>query len=52
MSQSLQEMNGLVREAGKFRLGNAGIFDSAGVVHIVPPAFFVPEVIRDSLREF
>ena len=40
-------MNGLVHDAGKFRSGNVGIFDKAGVVHIAPPALLVPEHISN-----
>nr|DAE50595.1 MAG TPA: Fic family protein [Bacteriophage sp.] len=40
-------MNGLIRENGRFRNGGVGIFDGGRVVHIAPPAKFVPGLIGD-----
>lgn len=40
-------MNGLVRENGQFRSGNVGIFDGEALIHMAPPAHFVPEHIRN-----
>lgn len=39
-------MNGLVKEAGQLRTGQVGVYNSKGeVVHLAPPAEFVPEQI-------
>lgn len=40
-------MNGLVPENGKFRSGGVGVFDGEMLVHIAPPAEFVPEHINN-----
>lgn len=40
-------MNGLVPENGKFRSGGVGVFDGETLVHIAPPAEFVPEHINN-----
>lgn len=40
-------MNGLVPENGRFRSGNVGIFDGDVLVHMAPPAEFVPEHIHN-----
>lgn len=40
-------MNGLVSEAGKIRTGQVGVYNGEGkVVHLAPPAKFVPEQLR------
>ena len=37
-------MNGLVKEAGRLRLGQVGVYNQDGkVVHLAPPAEFVPQ---------
>ena len=36
-------MSGLIRENGKFRSGGVGIFDGDVLIHMAPPANFVPE---------
>ena len=37
-------MNGLVKEAGKLRSGQVGVYNQEGkVVHLAPPADFVPQ---------
>ena len=36
-------MKGLVREAGRFRSGDVGVFEGTRLVHIAPPAGLVPE---------
>lgn len=37
-------MNGLVKEAGRFRSGQVGVYNQDGkVVHLAPPADFVPQ---------
>lgn len=38
-------MNGLVPENGKFRSGGIGVFDGEVLIHMAPPAEFVPEHI-------
>ena len=41
-------MNGLVKEAGQLRTGQVGVYNTNGeVVHIAPPANFVPEQIEN-----
>ena len=40
-------MNSLILENGKFRSGGVGVFDGDVVVHMAPPAAFVPEQIQD-----
>lgn len=40
-------MNGLVPENGRFRSGNVGIFDGDVLIHMAPPAEFVPEHIHN-----
>ena len=40
-------MNGLIKENGRFRDGNVGIYEGEAVVHIAPPAKFVPQLIGD-----
>lgn len=39
-------MNGLVPENGSFRSGGVGIFDGDVLIHMAPPAEFVPEQIQ------
>lgn len=38
-------MDGLVKDAGRFRNGNVGVFDDDQLVHPGTPAHYVPEVI-------
>lgn len=40
-------MNGLVPENGKFRSGGVGVFDGEALIHMAPPAEFVPEHIHN-----
>ena len=40
-------MNGLVPENGKFRSGNVGVFDGEVLIHMAPPAEFVPGHIHN-----
>ena len=40
-------MNGLVQENGRFRSGGVGVFDGDVLIHMAPPAKFVPEHIRN-----
>ena len=40
-------MNGLVPENGKFRSGSVGVFDGEVLIHMAPPAEFVPEHIHN-----
>lgn len=40
-------MNGLVPENGKFRSGGIGVFDGEVLIHMAPPAEFVPEHIHN-----
>ena len=40
-------MNGLVLENGKFRSGGVGAFDGEVLIHMAPPAKFVPEHIHN-----
>ena len=40
-------MNGLVSENGKFRFGGVGVFDGEVLIHMAPPAEFVPEHIHN-----
>lgn len=40
-------MNGLVPENGKFRSGGVGVFDGNVLIHMAPPAEFVPEHIHN-----
>lgn len=40
-------MNGLVPENGKFRSGGVGVFDGTVLIHIAPPAEFVPQHIHN-----
>lgn len=40
-------MEGLISENGKFRSGGVGVFDGSVVVHIAPPAKFVPGQIQE-----
>ena len=40
-------MNGLVPENGRFRSGGVGIFDGEVLIHMAPPAKFVPEHIHN-----
>ena len=40
-------MNGLVPENGSFRSGGVGVFDGDRLIHMAPPAEFVPEHIRN-----
>ena len=41
---------GLVKEAGMFRRGGVGVFAGDRLVHMAPPASFVPQQIEDLLR--
>lgn len=40
-------MNGLVPENGRFRSGGVGVFDGEVLIHMAPPATFVPEHIHN-----
>ena len=40
-------MNGLIQDNGRFRSGGVGVFDGKVLVHMAPPAEFVPEHIRN-----
>ncbi len=40
-------MNGLIPENGKFRSGGIGVFEGEALVHLAPPAKFVPEHIHN-----
>lgn len=40
-------MNGLVAENGRFRSGDVGVFNGETLVHMAPPAKFVPEHIHN-----
>lgn len=40
-------MNGLVPENGKFRSGGVGVFDGEALIHMAPPAEFVPKHIHN-----
>lgn len=40
-------MNGLVSENGKFRSGGVGVFEGEVLVHMAPPAKYVPEHIHN-----
>ena len=40
-------MDGLVPENGRFRTGGVGVFDGDVLIHIAPPAEFVPDHIRN-----
>ena len=40
-------MNRLVSENGKFRSGGVGVFDGEALIHMAPPAEFVPEHIHN-----
>lgn len=40
-------MNGLVPENGRFRSGGVGVFDGDKLIHMAPPADFVPQQISD-----
>lgn len=40
-------MNELVPENGKFRTGGVGVFDGESLVHMAPPAKFVPQHIHN-----
>lgn len=42
-----QMMNGLIPENGRFRTEGVGVFDGDVVVHMAPPAQFVPGQIQD-----
>lgn len=43
-------MAGLVKNAGRYRTGGVGVFAGTTVVHMAPPAEFVPEHIRKLFR--
>lgn len=43
-------MEGLISENGKFRSGGVGVFDGSVVVHIAPPAKFVPGQIQELFK--
>ncbi len=40
-------MNGLVPENGRFRSSSVGVFDGEKLIHMAPPAEFVPEHIHN-----
>ncbi|MDO4343352.1 MAG: Fic family protein [Eubacteriales bacterium] len=40
-------MSGLVSENGRFRSGGVGVFDGEVLIHMAPPAEFVPEHIHN-----
>ena len=40
-------MQGLVPENGRFRSGGVGVFDGERLIHMAPPAEFVPQQVRD-----
>lgn len=40
-------MQGLVPENGRFRTGGVGVFDGDKLIHMAPPAEFVPQQIQD-----
>ncbi len=40
-------MEGLISENGKFRSGGVGVFDGDVVIHLAPPAQFVPGQMQD-----
>ncbi|XOQ31071.1 MAG: Adenosine monophosphate-protein transferase SoFic [Dialister sp.] len=40
-------MAGLIPKNGKFRSGSIGVFDGNVVIHLAPPAVFVPEEIHN-----
>lgn len=40
-------MAGLIRENGRFRSGGVGVFQGDVIVHMAPPAEFVPAQIQD-----
>lgn len=40
-------MEGLISESGKFRSGGVGVFDGDVVIHLAPPAQFVPSQMQD-----
>lgn len=42
-------MNGLMSENGTFRSGGVGVFDGDVLIHMAPPAQFVPNQIKDLL---
>ncbi len=42
-------MNGLVLENGRFRSGGVGVFEGEALIHMAPPAQFVPEHIQNLL---
>lgn len=42
-------MNGLVLENGRFRSGGGGVFEGEALIHMAPPAQFVPEHIQNLL---
>ncbi|MDO4796711.1 MAG: Fic family protein, partial [Coriobacteriales bacterium] len=40
-------MAGLIKDAGRFRTGNVGVFAGSALIHAGTPARYVPEVIAD-----
>ncbi|MDO4711529.1 MAG: Fic family protein [Peptostreptococcaceae bacterium] len=42
-------MGGLIKESGRFRSGGVGVFDGQKLIHMAPPAKFVPKQIEDLL---
>ena len=42
-------MNGLVLENGRFRSGGVGVFEGEALIHMAPPAQFVPKHIQNLL---
>ncbi|MDO5062120.1 MAG: Fic family protein [Peptostreptococcaceae bacterium] len=43
-------MGDLIKESGRFRSGGVGVFDGQKLIHMAPPAKFVPEQIEDLLK--
>lgn len=43
-------MKGLIKENGVFRHGGVGVFDGEKLIHMAPPAKFVPDQINDLLN--
>ena len=40
-------MAGLIKDAGRFRMGNVGVFAGEALVHAGTPAAYVPQVVAD-----
>lgn len=45
-----QMMDGLVKEAGRFRAGGVGVYKGDRLVHMAPPAHLVYELIADLMQ--